>query len=193
MTPAPSVNWPPPVSVADAANRCKDLRPRDRPAYEPLLPSDDLDRTEERRVEILKAAGFNTIRTAHNSPTPALLDACDRLGLLVWDEFTDMWDTGKNPQDYSVYFSQWWPQDLTSMILRDRNHASVVIWSLGNEIVEDSNYAPPRTRPLAPKPGARRVQLSQRASEPPARDPGRTGRGLCAEIGVIPEDQRRSG
>jgi beta-galactosidase len=100
-----------------------------------------LDRTEERRVEILKAAGFNTIRTAHNPPTPALLEACDRLGMLVWDEFTDMWDTGKNPQDYSVYFPQWWPQDLTSMILRDRNHPSVVIWSLGNEIVEDSHYA----------------------------------------------------
>jgi len=100
-----------------------------------------LDRTEERRVEILKAAGFNAIRTAHNPPTPALLDACDRLGMLVMDEFTDVWDTGKNPQDYSVYFPQWWPQDLTSMILRDRNHPSVVIWSLGNEIVEDSSYA----------------------------------------------------
>lgn len=100
-----------------------------------------LGRTEERRVEILKAAGFNAIRTAHNPPTPALLDACDRLGMLVMDEFTDVWDTGKNPQDYSVYFPQWWPQDLTSMILRDRNHPSVVIWSLGNEIVEDANYA----------------------------------------------------
>jgi beta-galactosidase len=100
-----------------------------------------LDRTEERRVEVLKAAGFNAIRTAHNPPAPALLDACDRLGMLVWDEFTDVWDTGKNPQDYSVHFPQWWPQDLTSMILRDRNHPSVVIWSLGNEIVEDSHYA----------------------------------------------------
>jgi beta-galactosidase len=100
-----------------------------------------LYRTEERRVEVLKAAGFNMIRTAHNPPTPALLDACDRLGMLVWDEFTDMWDTGKNPQDYSVYFAQYWQQDLTSMIMRDRNHASVVIWSLGNEIIEDSMYA----------------------------------------------------
>ncbi len=100
-----------------------------------------LDRTEERRVQILKAAGFNAIRTAHNPPAPALLDACDQLGMLVMDEFTDVWDTGKNPQDYSVYFAQWWPQDLTAMILRDRNHPSVVIWSLGNEIVEDSRYA----------------------------------------------------
>jgi beta-galactosidase len=100
-----------------------------------------LDRTEERRVEILKAAGFNGIRTAHNPPAPALLDACDRLGMLVWDEFTDIWDTGKNPQDYSAYFPRYWQQDLTAMILRDRNHPSVVIWSLGNEIVEDGNYA----------------------------------------------------
>ena len=100
-----------------------------------------VDRTEERRVELLLAAGFNAIRTAHNPPTPSLLDACDRLGMLVWDEFTDCWDTGKNPQDYSVYFAQYWQQDLTAMILRDRNHPSVVIWSLGNEIVEDEMYA----------------------------------------------------
>jgi beta-galactosidase len=100
-----------------------------------------LDRAAERRIEILKAAGFNSIRTAHNPPEPALLDAADRLGMLVMDEFTDVWDTGKNPQDYSVYFAQWWQQDLTSMILRDRNHPSVVMWSLGNEIVEDASYA----------------------------------------------------
>jgi beta-galactosidase len=100
-----------------------------------------VDRTEERRVELLLAAGFNAIRTAHNPPTPSLLDACDRLGMLVWDEFTDCWDTGKNPQDYHVYFPQYWQQDLTAMIQRDRNHPSVVIWSIGNEIVEDSLYA----------------------------------------------------
>jgi beta-galactosidase len=98
-------------------------------------------RTGERRVELLLAAGFNMIRTAHNPPTPSLLDACDRLGMLVWDEFTDCWDTGKNPQDYHVYFPQYWQQDLTAMIQRDRNHPSVVIWSIGNEIVEDSLYA----------------------------------------------------
>jgi beta-galactosidase len=100
-----------------------------------------LDRSAERRIEILKAAGFNAIRTAHNPPAPALLDACDRLGMLVWDEFTDVWDTGKNPQDYSVYFARWWQHDLTTMIMRDRNHPSVIIWSLGNEIVKDSRYA----------------------------------------------------
>jgi beta-galactosidase len=98
-----------------------------------------LDRSEERRVEILKAAGFNSIRTAHNPPAPALLDACDRLGVLVMDEFFDVWDTGKNPQDYSVYFAQWWERDLTGIVLRDRNHPSVVMWSLGNEITDNTH------------------------------------------------------
>jgi beta-galactosidase len=98
-----------------------------------------LDRSEERRVEILKAAGFNAIRTAHNPPTPALLDACDRLGMLVMDEFFDVWDTGKNPDDYSRFFAQWWERDLTGTVLRDRNHPSVVIWSLGNEITDNTH------------------------------------------------------
>lgn len=97
-----------------------------------------LARSEWRRVEILKAAGFNSIRTAHNPPTPALLDACDRRGMLVMDELFDVWDTGKNPQDYSVHFPQWWQQDLTSTVLRDRNHPSVVMWSLGNEITDNT-------------------------------------------------------
>ncbi|MEV6850347.1 glycoside hydrolase family 2 TIM barrel-domain containing protein [Actinoplanes sp. NPDC051411] len=97
-----------------------------------------LDRSEERRVQLLKAAGFNALRTAHNPPSPALLDACDRLGMLVMDEFADVWDTGKTPDDYSVHFAQWWQRDLTSMILRDRNHPSVVIWSLGNEITDNT-------------------------------------------------------
>jgi beta-galactosidase len=72
-----------------------------------------LGRSEERRVEILKAAGFNSIRSAHNPPTPKFLDACDRLGMLVMDEFFDVWDTGKNPDDYSKFFAEWWERDLT--------------------------------------------------------------------------------
>ena len=98
-----------------------------------------LGRSEERRVEILKAAGFNSIRTAHNPSTPELLDACDRLGMLVQDEFFDVWDTGKNPQDYSLHFAEWWRRDLTDTTLRDRNHPSVVMWSLGNEITDRTN------------------------------------------------------
>ncbi|MFI2200169.1 beta-L-arabinofuranosidase domain-containing protein [Streptomyces sp. NPDC020192] len=91
------------------------------------------------RTSGFKEAGFNAIRTAHNPPTPSLLDACDRLGMLVMDEFFDVWDTGKNPQDYSVHFADWWERDLTGTVLRDRNHPSVVIWSLGNEITDKTN------------------------------------------------------
>lgn len=97
-----------------------------------------LDRSEQRRVEILRAAGFNAIRTAHNPPTPALLDVCDRLGVLVMDELFDVWDTGKNPDDYSLHFARWWRADLTGTVRRDRNHPSVVMWSLGNEIVDNT-------------------------------------------------------
>ena len=92
------------------------------------------DRAEERKVEILKGAGYNAIRTSHNPPSPALLDACDRLGMLVMDEAFDCWQIGKNDHDYSLYFNDWWKRDLDSMVTRDRNHPSVVFWSIGNEI-----------------------------------------------------------
>jgi beta-galactosidase len=93
-----------------------------------------LYRSEERRVQTLKALGFNAIRTSHNPPSPALLDACDRLGMLVYDEFSDMWQHEKNPQDYHLHFPDWWKRDVTNWIMRDRNRACVVIWSIGNEI-----------------------------------------------------------
>lgn len=92
------------------------------------------DRAEERRVERLKAAGFNAVRTAHNPPSPAFLDACDRLGLLVMDEAFDTWLWGKNASDYGRFFAAWWPRDIASMVRRDRNHPSIVFWSIGNEI-----------------------------------------------------------
>jgi beta-galactosidase len=107
-----------------------------------------LDRSEERVIETLKAAGFNAIRASHNPRAPYMLEVCDRLGMLVWDEFSDVWDVGKLPDDYSNYFPQYWQQDLTSMILRDRNHASVIIWSLGNEIPSDPNNYGPRLKAL---------------------------------------------
>ena len=94
------------------------------------------DRAEERRVRLLKDAGFTAVRCAHNPPSPAFLDACDRLGMLVMDEAFDCWSRGKNKLDYSVAFKDWWQRDLNSMVLRDRNHPSVVMWSIGNEIPE---------------------------------------------------------
>jgi beta-galactosidase len=94
------------------------------------------DRAEERRVELLKAAGMNAVRTAHNPPSTAFLDACDRLGLLVLDEPFDVWEAHKVKFDYGSEFDDWWKQDISSMVLRDRNHPSIVIWGIGNEIPE---------------------------------------------------------
>jgi beta-galactosidase len=94
------------------------------------------DRAEERRVEVTKAAGFNAIRTSHNPPSAAFLDACDRLGMLVMDEAFDTWEQPKNPQDYSVYFNDWWQRDIDAFVRRDRNHPSVIMWSIGNEIAD---------------------------------------------------------
>ncbi|WP_261342323.1 glycoside hydrolase family 2 TIM barrel-domain containing protein [Bythopirellula polymerisocia] len=94
------------------------------------------DRAETRKVEILKAAGFNAVRTSHNPPSKAYLAACDRLGLLVVDEAFDGWAAKKNPNDYGTVFHDWWQRDLTAMIQRDRNHPSVVMWSIGNEVYE---------------------------------------------------------
>ncbi|QTE39849.1 glycoside hydrolase family 2 TIM barrel-domain containing protein [Mucilaginibacter gossypii] len=94
------------------------------------------DRAEERKVELMKAAGFNAVRTSHNPPSEAFLEACDRLGLLVIDEAFDGWRVGKNKHDYSVYFDKWSKLDLETMVLRDRNHPSIFMWSIGNEVVE---------------------------------------------------------
>jgi beta-galactosidase len=101
-----------------------------------LLGACAIDRAEERRVELMKAHGFNAIRTSHNPPSAAFLDACDRLGMLVMDEAFDQWERQKNAQDYHLHFADWWQRDLDAMVLRDRNHPSVIMWSIGNEIPE---------------------------------------------------------
>ncbi|HEX3024784.1 MAG TPA: glycoside hydrolase family 2 TIM barrel-domain containing protein, partial [Chitinophagaceae bacterium] len=100
------------------------------------LGSAAYDRAEERKIELLKAAGFNAVRTSHNPPSEAFLNACDKLGLLVMDESFDCWRWGKNGNDYAKYFNEWWKKDLQSMLLRDKNHPSIIMWSIGNEIVE---------------------------------------------------------
>ena len=101
-----------------------------------LLGACAIDRAEERRVELMKAHGFNAIRTSHNPPSSAFLDACDRLGMLVMDEAFDQWERQKNPQEYHLYFADWWQRDVSAIVLRDFNHPSVIIWSIGNEIPE---------------------------------------------------------
>jgi beta-galactosidase len=93
-------------------------------------------RATERQLEIMKAAGVNAIRTSHNPPSPELLEFCDRLGLVVMDEAFDMWRIPKVPNGYSKYYDQWSERDLREMARRDRNHPSVILWSIGNEIPE---------------------------------------------------------
>jgi len=96
-------------------------------------------RAIERQLEILKTMGCNAIRTSHNPPAPVLLDLCDRMGFLVMDEAFDCWKRGKRPFDYSAVFDEWHGKDLRAMVLRDRNHPSVVIWSIGNEVPDQHN------------------------------------------------------
>jgi beta-galactosidase len=88
----------------------------------------------ERRLEALRQLGVNAIRTAHNPPAPEFLDLCDRMGFLVMDELFDCWTVGKNPYDYHLYFNDWSEIDARDTILRDRNHPSIVLYSVGNEI-----------------------------------------------------------
>jgi beta-galactosidase len=95
-----------------------------------------IDRAEERRVELLRAAGFNAIRSAHNPLSKAMLHACDRLGMLVMDETFDMWERPKTEYDYALRFPEWWERDVEAMVRKDINHPSVIFYSIGNEIPE---------------------------------------------------------
>lgn len=94
---------------------------------------------EERRLRILKEAGFNAIRSAHNPASRALLDACDRLGLFVMDEFSDVWGSSKSHSDYHSAFAEWWQRDVDAMVAAAYNHPSVIMYSIGNEIMEVGN------------------------------------------------------
>ncbi|MGD9993467.1 MAG: beta-galactosidase GalB [Salinivirgaceae bacterium] len=93
-------------------------------------------RALERQLEIMKEMGVNGIRTSHNPPAPELLQLCDKMGFIVMDETFDIWALKKTAYDYSLYWDEWHEKDLSDHILRDRNHPSVFIWSIGNEIIE---------------------------------------------------------
>lgn len=93
-------------------------------------------RATERQMEIMQSMGVNALRTSHNPPSPEVLDVCDRLGIVVLDEAFDEWGIGKVPNGYSKVFDKWHERDLRDMIRRDRNHPSVIMWSIGNEILE---------------------------------------------------------
>lgn len=101
-----------------------------------LLGAVAIDRAEERKVELMKANGYNAVRCSHNLPSEHFLHTCDRLGLLVIDEVFDQWQQPKRPEDYHRYFDEWGEHDMSVMIRRDRNHPSIILWSIGNEIAE---------------------------------------------------------
>lgn len=101
-----------------------------------LLGAVSREEAELRRVRILKEAGFNALRIAHNPASSALLRACDRLGMYVMDEAFDMWSRPKKDNDYALFLDKWWQEDLAAMVERDFNHPSVLLYSLGNEIPE---------------------------------------------------------
>lgn len=101
-----------------------------------LLGAVTLYEVEARKIKKLKEVGFNAIRTAHNPPSKALVEACDRVGMYIFDEAFDAWGMAKRAGDYSNYFDMYWEQDLTAFIKRDRVHPSVILWSTGNEIPE---------------------------------------------------------
>lgn len=96
-------------------------------------------RAAERQLEILQDMGCNAIRTSHNPPAPELVDLCDKMGFLIQIEAFDTWRMGKKPKDYNLIFDAWHSEDLKAMVRRDRNHPSVFMWSIGNEVPDQSN------------------------------------------------------
>jgi beta-galactosidase len=94
------------------------------------------DAAEIRKVRQMKDAGFNLIRTSHNPTTRAFLDACDSIGMLVIGEAFDGWRTAKKPYDYSTLIDSCYQEDIRAMVVRDRNHPSIICWSIGNEVIE---------------------------------------------------------
>ena len=99
-------------------------------------------RAIERQLQMLKDMGVNGLRTSHNPPAPELLDLADRMGFIVMDEAFDMWKIEKTKFDYHLDWDEWHKRDLEDMVLRDRNHPSVIIWSIGNEVMEQWNNNP---------------------------------------------------
>ena len=95
-----------------------------------------------RKLTKLKAMGVNAIRSSHNPPAPELLNMCDTMGLIVMDESFDMWRRKKTQNDYARFFDEWHERDLTDLVLRDRNHPSILMWSIGNEVLEQWSASP---------------------------------------------------
>lgn len=101
-----------------------------------ILGAESFRDSEVRKIRKMKEIGYNAVRTSHNPPSTVLLDVCDELGMYVLDEAFDGWRIGKNPGDCNQYFDTDWEKDVEAFVRRDRNHASVILWSTGNEVME---------------------------------------------------------
>ena len=106
-----------------------------------VIGSATFESAEARRARLLKEAGYNAIRSAHHPMSRAMLKACDRYGLVVMDELTDMWNISKTPRDFGISFAREWEDDLRAMVAKDYNHPCVVLYSMGNEIPESGTAA----------------------------------------------------
>ena len=116
-----------------------------------------------RKLTKLKAMGVNSIRSSHNPPAPELLNMCDTMGLIVMDESFDMWRRKKTQNDYARFFDEWHERDLTDLVLRDRNHPSVLMWSIGNEVLEqwEGEGERPSPQPLPDKEGSNQMSADE--------------------------------
>ena len=116
-----------------------------------------------RKLLKLKAMGVNSIRSSHNPPAPELLNMCDTMGLIVMDESFDMWRRKKTQNDYARFFDEWHERDLTDLVLRDRNHPSILMWSIGNEVLEqwDGEGERPSPHPLPNKEGSNQMSADE--------------------------------
>ena len=149
-------------------------------------------RAAQRQLEILKEMGVNAVRTSHNPPAPELLDLCDAMGILVMDEAYDCWKEGKAKNGYNLLFDDWSEQDMRALLRRDRNHPSVVMWSIGNEVRELEDAA------VGPAMGARLTAIAH--EEDPTRPttlgsnkPDASYNGIQKSVDVMGQNYQRGG
>ena len=132
-----SLSWTPEKGVAVNGERCV-IRGACIHHDNGLLGACSYPEAEERRIRILKEAGYNAVRSAHNPCSKYLLEACDKLGMLMMDEYVDCWYMHKTQHDYASYVTDWWKQDMKDMVDKDYNHPCVILYSTGNEVAESA-------------------------------------------------------
>lgn len=139
-------------------------------------------RAIERQLQLLRQAGIDGIRCSHNPPSPELLDLCDEMGFIVMDEAFDMWRKKKTANDYAKYFNDWHERDLSDFITRDRNHPCILMWSIGNEVLEQWTHADADTLSLAE---ANLILNFGHAADASHTDPAQHGEQAAASVNAL--------